>query len=814
MSRCDMHVHSSHSAHPSEWFLQRIGTRESYTSPEQVYESAKAQGMDFVTLTDHNCIDGALWLREHHPDDTFTGVEVTAYFPEDGAKIHVLVYGLDEAQFEVIDRIRTDIYQLSDYVHAEQLAHSVAHATFSVNGRLSQWHVERLLLLFECFEGINGARPSAGNETVCSVIAALTDTHILELTGQHSIAPASPSPWLKGLSGGSDDHSNLFVGQTFTTIDDARSPDEFLERFRNRESSPGGRHNDFQSFAFSIYKIAYEFSKSQTSPVSGGLLSTVNRMLFDGETLGFRHRVALRRMKWRRPKSNSGGDLLNQFSLLVEQLREQPDLTSERKVDLVYERIADISDQLCATIFTAMGAALKRGDLGALVRHVSSLIPTLFLSLPFLTTLNVLYGSRTLLGTLRKRFDCEPNRNTRRILWFSDTLTDLNGPSETIRHLAWLSRNRGLRLIPVASLLEGEFTDAIPPQTLSLPPVWTFTPSFFQNYTLRVPSLLRALKTITESNPDEILISTPGPVGLLGVLASRALHVPCRSIYHTDFASQASFILGDEQMSRGIDDYIRWFYSLSDSVMVPTREYIRILGRRGYDTSRMSLFRRGIETELFTPDSDARAWLRDTHGVREGFTLLYAGRVSRDKDLELLAQAYERVRRSHPEVNLVVCGDGPYLADMQARLRGQDRTHFVGRVARTELPRFYAAADLLVFPSTTDTFGMVVLEAQACGLAAMVSTVGGPREVVRDGKSGFVVEAGSVDAWASALERVYSGWRDDREGYEHYGQFAREYVTITYNWNAMLNDLFGIEHIDDIAPQSAGEKPPAEKTVA
>lgn len=96
MRKADLHVHSRHSEHPSEWFLQRIGAAESYADPEAVYAKAVTQGMDFVTLTDHNCVAGALVLQQAHPEQVFTGVETTTYFPEDGCKVHLLIYGLDE----------------------------------------------------------------------------------------------------------------------------------------------------------------------------------------------------------------------------------------------------------------------------------------------------------------------------------------------------------------------------------------------------------------------------------------------------------------------------------------------------------------------------------------------------------------------------------------------------------------------------------------------------------------------------------------------------------------------------------------------
>jgi hypothetical protein len=147
--QADLHVHSCHSKHPGEWILQRLGAQESYTPVETIYRQAKEQGSAFVTLTDHNTIDGALELCRAHPEDCFVSTEATAYFPEDGCKVHTLCYDISPAQFATIQRARENICNLRDYLRQEDIACSVAHATFSVNNRLTLDHIEKLLVLFD-----------------------------------------------------------------------------------------------------------------------------------------------------------------------------------------------------------------------------------------------------------------------------------------------------------------------------------------------------------------------------------------------------------------------------------------------------------------------------------------------------------------------------------------------------------------------------------------------------------------------------------------------------------------------------------------
>jgi predicted metal-dependent phosphoesterase TrpH len=112
--------------------------------------------MDFVTISDHNCIRGALDIA--HLPGTFISNEVTTYFPENGSKVHILVTGINEEQFSMIQELRANIYRLQEYLMGEDIICSVAHVLFRVNGRLSVDQFERLLLLFPRFELINGSR--------------------------------------------------------------------------------------------------------------------------------------------------------------------------------------------------------------------------------------------------------------------------------------------------------------------------------------------------------------------------------------------------------------------------------------------------------------------------------------------------------------------------------------------------------------------------------------------------------------------------------------------------------------------------------
>ncbi len=787
MARADLHVHSSSSAHPSVWFLQRLGTRESYVDPETVYQTARSQGMDFVTITDHNTIEGALRLRDKYPQRVFTGLEATTYFPEDGTKIHVLVYGLEQEHYDQIERIRHSIYDLRDYIRESNLAHAVAHATFSVNRQLTLAHIEKLFLLFDSFEGINGSRNRDNNDILSQVLLSLTPDIMEELEHKYHIKPFSSTSWLKSLVGGTDDHSGLFIGTSYTDAE-AETPEGFIERIKMQQTTPGGRHNDYRGLAFAVYKVAYDFSKSRGKGIASSFFSSLNHLIFEKQSLSFRKKLSLEKVK-----------LANTFretrikSLLLElvnSLQSSETMSADNKLDVINEKITEIADEFLKMFLVALQSGVQKGDIMTLIRSISGSLPGVFLSIPFFTTIHVLNDARELLDEMHIKYLHTQHRRKKRVLWFTDTLTDLNGVSATLCLLGNLASDRNLDLRLVASLVEDEDRSQIPENTIVLPCLHTYTPSFFETYTLRVPSVLTAVKMIYEAAPDEIYISTPGPVGMLGMIMSKILRVPCTAIYHTDFTRQAKQIIGEESICRLVEDASRLFYSFADSVAVPTREYISILEKRGIPRSKMVLFKRGIEANVFAPQKRSPALLYDRCGIDDGPTLMYSGRISKEKSMDFLGQVYRELLQRTPNLNMVLAGDGPYFQEFQKGMSDCPRVHFLGRLKREELPFFYSACDCFMFPSVTDTFGMVILEAQACGLPAVVSNFGGPKEIVQHGKTGFVAKAHDIDDWVEKTNGVIDMVTKYPEINLEMRAHARQHILSNYDWDMVLQDIF------------------------
>ncbi|MBF0569736.1 MAG: glycosyltransferase [Candidatus Omnitrophica bacterium] len=786
MPKADLHVHSRYSSTPADLVLKKFGTPESYTELEEVYRSAKARGMDFVTVTDHNTASGTFKLAEMCPQEAFTGVELTTCFPEDGCAVHLLVYDFTPAQFAELDRLRGDIYQLRNYIKAQGLPYSVAHATYSVNGRLSIEVIEKLILLFDVFECINGTRVQSYNDLLKKVLQSLTLEKIEELHRTHRIEPISDTPWIKAFTGGSDEHAGLFIGATYTTGEGVTKQD-FLAALREKRTDCGGRSNHYKTQVYTFLRIAYQYSRTKRGSSVKRAWDELCGAIFDGKPLSWKTQLKIQQLK-RGRKSNTRV-IASQVGALVRRLVHDPSLSHEQKIDLIYETVAGLEDEFFVANLESFRESFAKGDILKIMSSITAVVRSFFLSLPFLGTFRHLHQSSAIMEKVQARFLGPLKPEERRVLWFSDTVNDLNGVSITLRNFASFAGRQGLSIRLVSARQQGE---PRPDYQLELPTVYEYTPDFYPNYTMRFPSLLKSLELICAERPTEIIVSTPGPVGLLGVLAARLFGIPCRGIYHSDFSRMAGLGLSGGTMASFVEGFVRWFYSCVDEVGVPTQEIIRRLIVSGYESSRLTLFKRGIDTTAFAPVHGEKNDLRRCYGLDDRMTLLYAGRVSRDKSLGLLVQVYRELIRRGEEINLLIAGDGPMLEELKKDLSDRPRVRFTGRLAQRDLPLVYSMADLFVFPSTIDTFGMAVLEAQACELPVLVTNVGGPQEVILAGTTGFVLPANDLQAWVDGILKVKAMMKDAPKKYQAMRQAARARVQEIYPWEGALADLFAV----------------------
>src|SRR5205814_189323 len=216
--------------------------------------------------------------------------------------------------------------------------------------------------------------------------------------------------------------------------------------------------------------------------------------------------------------------------------------------------------------------------------------------------------------------------------------------------------------------------------------------------------------------------------------------------------------------------YMHWFYGQLDTVFVNSEEYRQSWVRRGFDPSKLKILPRGLDNELFHPGRRDCAFFEKFGASNGEVRLLYVGRISREKDLDVLADAYRRLRDEGLAVQLFVVGHGPYS---EALAQSLPEAVFTGYLRGKELATAYASADIFVFPSTTDTFGNVILEAQACGVPVIVSDSGGPKELVEDRTNGLITRSRDVNDFTRAIRSLVA----DPALRERMGNAARKSVT-------------------------------------
>jgi glycosyltransferase involved in cell wall biosynthesis len=246
-----------------------------------------------------------------------------------------------------------------------------------------------------------------------------------------------------------------------------------------------------------------------------------------------------------------------------------------------------------------------------------------------------------------------------------------------------------------------------------------------------VPGLPAIVDALTGGRYELLHVCVPGPVGVAGAICGRMLGVPLAGSYHTELTAYAQLRSGDPRVVLGMQLALGAFYGQCGVVLSPSTTADATLGELGVEPGRIGRWDRGVDVARFSPAK------RDPDRFpSDRVTVLYAGRLTREKGVDLLADAFLAARARDPRLHLVLAGGGPEEQRLCARL-GRAAT-FLGWLGGEELSVAYASADLFLFCSQTDTFGQVVLEAQASGLPVVAAAAGGPAELIVDGRSGLL----------------------------------------------------------------------------
>jgi glycosyltransferase involved in cell wall biosynthesis len=761
---------------------------DSYTPPGALYEALRGRGMDLVTITDHNSIDGCLEIAGR--PGTFLSVQVSARFPDDRCEVQVLVWGIAEAQHAELQARRENVYELQRYLAAEGLAHAVAHPLYRGDDRLGLAHIEKLVLLFRHFEGVNGHRDALLGEVTRFALGALTREKIEELANRHRLAPTHEEAWRKIFTGGSDDHGGLYPASAWTETPPAADVAAFLEHLRAGRCEARGTGGNPLAVSHSLYNNLRQFAGDKFAHArAGSLVGLAFSRFMEGrdptefswtEKLGFiAEGIASGKIFDLAKPANAS--LWKQFSATFTGAEVKELLARETEGIAEPERrafaIANFFvNQLAFRFFTTFIRELSGGKIIEAIQEVSVLLPVLAPLAPYLYAFRSQAPDRAALREVCASLaGAQPAAlgNGKRA-WFTDTLEDVNGVANTIKRLTAAVVAEGNDLTVVTSRATIAIT-GIPIK--NFPPIGEFELPEYELQKLSFPPILQIIDYVQREGFTELIISTPGPVGLTALLAARVLGIRTSGIYHTDFPQYVRILTDDNFLETLTWSFMKWFYEQLDVLYVNSEGYRRAWIDRGIPAAKIAILPRGLDTALFHPSRrDPDFW--KPHGLPRGATvLLYVGRISKEKDLDVIVSAWRRLRglpiadcqlpiaegARKPDaaignsqlaignVRLAFVGDGPYLKELRALLPD---AAFTGYLAGLDLARAFASADVFVFPSTTDTFGNVILEAQASGVPCVVSDQGGPKDLVAHGVNGYITRALDAEDFAAQVERL------------------------------------------------------------
>jgi len=783
--KIDLHVHSRFSTRPSQWVLQKLGCPESFTDPGKLREIALSRGMSMVTITDHNSIQGALEIA--HLPDVFISEEVTTYFPEDGCKVHVLVFNISEQQHRDIQPIRESVFDLVQYLRTEGILHVVAHPLYSTNGLINLDHFEQLLLLFKNFE-LNGARDESQNRILKEILSTLQPMDIDRLGDKHGIEPGFPEPWRKTLTGGSDDHSSLNIARRYTEVKAVQTLNGFLKGIETGQCRSHGTEATPLTLSYNLYSIAYQFYRKKF-----GLDRYVDKDMFlrflDNFLGNENHKSGLKSRLYFFISSHRQPKFLQKTLGIKQLLRHETQkllLSDPEFLDIArhgnrkgshldekwFEFVHHISNKTLLQFLNRFMDHVSGANVFDIFSSIGSAGALYSLLAPYFLSFSLFAEDRETAETIQagfvqKRVHRLQERPSLRIAHFTDTFYEINGVAATLQQQAHLALKTGKEL----SIITCE--DGDHPNVES---VENFTPIGVRRLTeypeqkLAYPPFLDMLRFCYEKRFTLLHSATPGPIGLAALAISHIIDLPIVGTYHTCLPQYAGFLTNDSAIEDLMWKYVLWYYNQMDFVYVPSRSTGDELINKGLSPDKIRLFPRGVDTKRFHPIKRDLQFVQQYTDV-DRFKLLYVGRVSREKALPLLVEAFRQVSETMDNVSLVVAGDGPYLNDMKKALEGT-HTAFTGYLTGEKLSKLYAACDLFVFPSTTDTFGNVVLEAQASQLPVIVTDSGGPQENIIPGKTGIVVPANDTPALVAAIRTLVN----NRQKLRQMGKAARQYA--------------------------------------
>jgi predicted metal-dependent phosphoesterase TrpH len=620
-TRVDLHCHSTASEISKLGIQRSLGLPECATPPEEVYELAKRRGMDFVTITDHDTIDGCLEIADR--DDVFISEELTVWFRGEPQAVHLLCFGISPDDHAWLQEHNRDLEACAEYLHSREISCSLAHPFYAVEAPLTPAHRRMLAQLFPVWETRNGSRARELNMPAAIYI----ETH--GGTG----------------TGGSDDHAGVDIGRTFTETPPAATPEEFLRHIREGRAEARGEQGSAAKWAHSAMALGTralllkDAASNGNSPVGepdpDAILKIAQRVMSEGDVRS----------------GESAGDLgpedaralLNAFvaavgvepgRALIEQMQADDFSHAElaRRARRIHERrLREVVERTVVEI----GSGGERSELAArAVETGRNLFRAAIPAIPYAP-------AAAFLG--KEKAKLTPAEGPKRVALVADAIGGVHGVTHTIERIRELGvpgyevevigtdRNVDRRLSAVAEV-------EIP---------------FYAGLEIGIPSLPAMVEVLAEGRFDAVHVTAPGPAGVTAVLIARIMELPVLGSWHTELGAYAGLRSSSPQLEQGMDMALSLFYRQCGRVLSPSPASDDSLARLGVDRAAIGRWGRGVDTSRFDHAP------RDANSNPGEISVLYVGRLTREKGVDLLAESFVRAHDADPRLHLLLSGGGP-----------------------------------------------------------------------------------------------------------------------------------------------------------
>jgi glycosyltransferase involved in cell wall biosynthesis/predicted metal-dependent phosphoesterase TrpH len=739
-TRVDLHCHSTASAVSKLGIQRSLGLPECATPPEEIYELAKRRGMDFVTITDHDTIDGCLELAGRQ--DVFISEELTAWFWGEPQAIHLLCFGITPDDHARLQERSRDLESCAEYLHSHELVCSLAHPFYAVEAPLTPAHRRQLAQLFPVWETRNGSRARELNMPAAIYI----ETH-----GGTGTA-------------GSDDHAGVDIGRTFTETPPAATPEEFLRHIREGRAEARGEQGSAAKWAHSAMALGTRalLMKEGTPTMTTGsgipegeaeemradaVLKIAERVMTEGDKrrgetggdLSPKDARALLKAFVPAVGVEPGRALINHMQaedFSHAELARRARRAHERRLREVVERtVEDLGSGGQSSDLTVRAVKTGRDLFRAAIPAIPYAPAAAFLA--------------------KEKAKLTPGEGAKCVALVADGIEAVHGVTHTIERI----RELGVPRYEVHVIGTDRNVDR------RLPAVTEVEMPYTAGLRIGVPSLPAMVDALAEGHYDAVHLTAPGPAGILAVLTARIMELPVLGSWHTEFGVYAD--LHSSTGVRGaVDLGLSMIYRQCARVLSPSPASDESLARLGVDRAAIGRWGRGVDTSRFNPGLRDQAWLRHKTGSASAsraadphtIQVLYVGRLTKEKGVDLLAEAFSCAHQRDPRLHLLLAGGGPEQDELGERLG--DRATFLGWLDGEDLARAYASADIFLFCSRTDTFGQVLIEAGASGLPCVAVNEGGPSSIVVDGETGRLCEP-DAGMLAAAIQQLADSpaWR-------------------------------------------------------